>query len=354
MYEDKLNRCRILYVGSLWPGSTAKMRADTLKELGQDISLVDTFYEGSCSAARTLVYKISNRLGYPVDRKNINRKVLGAASEVSYDILWIDDIRIISAKTLRLIHKKSPHTKIVCLIMDNPFSSKVISWRRFLNAVPFYDIHFVIQNEHIDKLQKLGASNVRRYHKGFYEQIHRPYPELLENPSCDVFFAGHWESKREADIAFLIKNGMSVKVCGHKDWKKSSNWHLIEPVFINGGVYGEDYPRALCSAKINLCFYSQWNKDVENSRMYEIPACGAFMLAERNQENVNIFEEGIDAVFFSSQKELLEKVRYYLENNHERNSIASKGRVRCVTSRYDYKSRIMSLLQIISNMENTL
>jgi spore maturation protein CgeB len=86
--------------------------------------------------------------------------------------------------------------------------------------------------------------------------------------------------------------------------------------------------------------------------MYEIPACGAFMLAERNQENVNVFEEGIDAVFFSSQKELLEKVRYYLENNQERNSIASKGRVRCLASGYSYQSRLKEMIRKVEELEN--
>lgn len=347
MTDNKLNNQNILYVGSLWPGSTAKMRAETLSELGPDVTTINTFFNGPFCLRRKIIHKVSNRLGYPVDRKKINRKILEAAGNAFFDILWIDDVRLVSAKTLRLMHKRSPKTKIISFIMDNPFSSKTASWRRFLNAAPFYDIHFVINDSHIEKLRNLGATNVHRYHKGFFENMHRPYPELLNEPSCDVYFAGHWEPKRDSDIVFLIKKGVSIKICGHKDWKKSSNWKLIEPVFINGGVYGDDYTRSLCSAKINLCFYSQWNNDVENSRMYEIPACGAFMLAERNKENVTFFEEGIEAEFFSSTQELLEKTLYYLENPLQRNSIAAKGRQRCLTSGYDYKHRIMSLLNII-------
>ncbi|HAL92556.1 MAG TPA: hypothetical protein DCM68_05975 [Verrucomicrobia bacterium] len=110
----------------------------------------------------------------------------------------------------------------------------------------------------------------------------------------------------------------------------------------------EDYAAAICRSKICLCFYSQWNRDTDNSRMYEIPACGVFMLAERNDENVRVFAEGVEADFFSTPEELVAKVRHYLVHDAEREAIAARGLKRCRSSGYSYAQRLATMMQQIS------
>lgn len=82
------------------------------------------------------------------------------------------------------------------------------------------------------------------------------------------------------------------------------------------------------------------NFDQQTTRTVEIPACGGFMLAERTKEHLNLFEEGKEAAFFSSNEELLEMCKYYLGHENERRQIAEAGCQRCLTSDYSNEGMI--------------
>jgi spore maturation protein CgeB len=74
--------------------------------------------------------------------------------------------------------------------------------------------------------------------------------------------------------------------------------------------------------------------------VFEIPAAGGFLLSERTPVMRTLYEEGEEAEFFSSTAELVEKCRYYLENEDLRRQIAQAGHQRCITSGYDVVSRM--------------
>lgn len=80
----------------------------------------------------------------------------------------------------------------------------------------------------------------------------------------------------------------------------------------------------------------------------EVLACGAFMLAERTNEHLRLFEEGKEAAYFGSDSELLEKVRYYLEHEEERKTIGPAGRKRCLDSGYSHHERLKYMLSAIA------
>jgi spore maturation protein CgeB len=78
------------------------------------------------------------------------------------------------------------------------------------------------------------------------------------------------------------------------------------------------------------------------------PACGGFMLAERTDEHLSLFQEGKEAEYFSSNEELLEKCKYYLLHEDSRKSIAVAGRKRCETSGYSNKEAIKRMLDEVT------
>jgi len=78
------------------------------------------------------------------------------------------------------------------------------------------------------------------------------------------------------------------------------------------------------SSKIG--FNSSILNDV-NMRIFEIPACGCFLLTNRiaNDGLYEIFEEGKHFVTYTSDQDLIQKAEYYLNHEQEREKIAQAG-----------------------------
>lgn len=73
-------------------------------------------------------------------------------------------------------------------------------------------------------------------------------------------------------------------------------------------------------------------------------------MAERTIEHEQMFEDGMEAVFFSNNDELLEKCRYYLLHPDKRKEVADNGKGRCETSGYSNEETIKSVFKKIGLM----
>ena len=130
---------------------------------------------------------------------------------------------------------------------------------------------------------------------------------------------------------------------GWSDWAKR---HRHPNLRVGGrDLWGERCTQAICSFEINLGFLRKLNRDLQTTRSVEIPACGAFLLAERTAEHLEMFVEGREAEFFNTPHELLEKCRYYLSHTQSRLEIAAAGRDRCARSGYSYDAQVNQALQ---------
>ena len=77
------------------------------------------------------------------------------------------------------------------------------------------------------------------------------------------------------------------------------------------------------------------------------PAIGGFMLADRTNEHLDLFEEGEEAEYFASDEEYRDKLKFYLANHAARDRIARAGHERCMSSGYSYDDRIRCVLSEI-------
>jgi spore maturation protein CgeB len=245
---------------------------------------------------------------------------------------------------LRQIRAAQPACRIIGFSLDDMMNSANQS-DRFLRSLPLYDWYITNKSYNVAELKSLGCPRVIFMDNGFDPATHRPVPVTADERKWlggPVGFVGQWEPDRAQSLRSLARAGVPVRVWGYT-WDRMK---AVLPGLIleNQPVWGDDYAKAICAFDVNLCFLRKVNRDRQTTRSLEIPACGAFMLAERTDEHLRLFEEGKEAEFFSDDRELLAKTRYFLEHPQERLKIAQGGYERCIRSGYSYPERLRQVL----------
>ena len=86
-------------------------------------------------------------------------------------------------------------------------------------------------------------------------------------------------------------------------------------------------------SKIVLGFSTVGKNDDINilkGRDFEVPLTGSFYITGYHEELKEYFELGKDIETYTSKEDLLKKVKYYLENDEERENIAKMGYEKCI------------------------
>ncbi len=317
-----------------------------LEHLGE-VDRIDT-----SSLPYPLYIRVINRLfqtgfGIPfLDYLEVNSAILKKISNKEYDVVWIDKGLFVNKSTLQKIKKINSKTQIIGYSPDD-MSQRHNQSFNFIKSLPFYDCFVTTKSYIINDLKKIGAKKVLFVDNAYEDSFH--FPRMLteiekEKLGGDVGFIGAWEQERANSILYLVKNGINVKVWGGGKWSQYKNkYHNLQ--IEEKGLFSEDCAKALSAFKISLCFLRKMNFDLQTTRTMEIPACGGFLMAERTVEHERLFDEGKEASFFSTDQELLEKCKYYLENETERKAVVQAAHQRCLVSGYSNKKTVEAILQ---------
>ncbi|HEX8903435.1 MAG TPA: glycosyltransferase [Longimicrobiaceae bacterium] len=334
---------RILFAGVLWKGSTCVYRAQALSHLGHAVTEIETAPPDP-ARERTLANRVRNRLGFPPDLAGANRALLRAAREGRHELVWIEKGRTIRPSTLRALRRILPGARLVSYSCDDMVNPRNQS-RAYRAGLAIYDLLVTTKTYNVAELTALGARDVIFNGNAYHPPIHRPLeltPAERERWGSDVVFVGQYERERHETMMALVDAGVRVTVHG-PDWARFRGAH---PGFVVGEpwVADDDYARVVSGSRISLGFLRKANRDLQTQRSVEIPACGGFMLAERTAEHLELFEEGLEAEYFEGTGELIDKVRYYLDHEDERQRVAAAGRERCLRSGYSYAERLAEVL----------
>lgn len=338
---------KILFIGDLNEYSRSFQRFRTFRDMGYFISGISTVqipYRPGIEKNR-FMERIMWKLGFPPDTTMANKKIKKAVRGEKLDVVWIEKGVAIRSKTLYYIKKNAPTTKLVSCSEDDMYA-KHNRTSYFDAGIKYYDIVFTTKVYNLDELKSLGVKRVELFLDSYDENVHRPMiltDEDKEKFACDVSFIGTFENDRAERMLFLAENGIKVVVWGNGwgAWVGKNSNLIIK----NQPIYSDDYVKAICATKINLCFLRKINRDEVTSRSVEIPACGGFMIAERTKRHLDFFEEDKEAVFFSSNKEFLNKVKKYLLEDEARYKIAQAGRERCIKSGYDMRTQLGEMIR---------
>jgi hypothetical protein len=348
----------IAYCGALWEGSTAKMRLEALQRLGHTVVGVDT----TCplSGLHSIWVRAARKAGWTIDTAGANRALLELAKQHQIEVVWIDKGLTIQPKTLRKLREMAPGVRLVHYSVDD-MSGKHNQSRQYLAGIPLYDLHTTTKSYNVAELQAMGATSVLLVNNACCPILHRPIVVSSEDRGRlggAVGFIGGFEKQRADAIWFLVTNGIPVRVWGEgwgrgwfgRGWKEWAAFHRHPGLKVEDrAVFGAEYVEAICSFDINLGFLRRLNRDLQTTRSVEIPACGAFMLAERTAEHQQLFQEGVEADFFSNPEELLKKCRHYITHSEERSQIARTGHQRCKRSDYSYDRQLSDVLKRLND-----
>lgn len=337
----------VLYIGSLETGSNSYRRFQALSKIVKRVDSVDTEKLIMNSFYRVLHYHLNRGPGIV----RLNRKVRLAVAASTYDIIWVDNKTYLTPATLRFIKDQMPAAKIINVLTDDPFGKYGKHWKLLKRTIKLFDCFFVQRKVNINEFLHAGAKRVETCYRSFDPCYNRPLEFSGEDKKyyeVAVGFTGTYENVRAGYIAYLIKNGINVTVTGN-GWPGGEFWDTIRPFYKGPSIYGDAYIKSICGMHIALHFLRHANRDEQDSRTFEIPACRAFMIAERSDLHLELFSENKEAVYFSTKEELFQKVQYYLSHPLEANAIAEAGYQRCIRSGYTHEDRLLNIINSTFN-----
>lgn len=328
--------------------NTCLHRNWALKKLGDVVELDSTFKWNFASRVFNVLYR-DLHIPFSYVRRTFNRRILQLCDNERFDIIWIDKGNFVLPSTLKRIKKENPSTIIVGYSPDN-MAERHNRTVWFERGLKYYDWFITTKSYIVDWFKSKGCPNVLFVNNAYEDTFHKQYeisPENKRRLGGTIGFIGSWEKERCEYILYLAENGVKVRVWGGGKWKEYADFSpnlKIEDT----GLFSEEYNKAISAFDISLCFLRKINHDLQTTRSIEIPACGSLLMAERTNEHLALFEEDKEAIFFSSKEELLEKCRFYLENDDKRRAVAEAGHNRCKKSGYSNYETIKRALAIIT------
>lgn len=316
----------VLYVGP--DSGTSRHRAHALRRLGHRVHIVDPRPFVSRPA---LLARWTWRTGALGLQGYLRRRVLASVPAGDWEIAVVDGGELIGPSLVRALRARCG--AVVNYNVDDPFGRRDGGrWRLYLASVPLYDGLVVVRDVNVDEARSLGARRVLRVFRSADEEAHAPRtlaPLDRTRWGHDVLFIGTWMPERGPFLAELLERRVPLALYGD-GWTKAPEWPHIRRAWRGPSIYGEDYVKAIRSAKACLGLLSKGNRDLHTQRTMEIPFAGGVLCAERTSEHRALYRENEEALFWEDAAECAERCHELIADADRRTAMAERGRARCV------------------------
>ncbi len=142
----------------------------------------------------------------------------------------------------------------------------------------------------------------------------------------------------------------SPLIVGDDGWQSvfpKKTLRLIPPI-----TYYDDLPLFYPLSDINFNATSKQMKGAVNQRIFDVPACNAFVLTDWREQMDALFEPKKEIISYTEPEEIPELISYYLAHPKERQSIASAARKR-VLAEHTWEHRLRVLLAHMRDVYGT-
>jgi len=338
---------KIVLSGALNPHFEAlpEYLASALRRLAHDVSLFD-------HRAFLIPGRVRARLRFldRFDRECLNARLARLIRRERPDLLIVNQGVVLEHRTI----ERARASGVRCV---NWFSDFPAEFEEGLRLAPAYDAMFLGSSFAAGRHREAGHRHAAWLPFGCDPQAHHPDgagPTALRLPRHrtsglpdreDVVFVGSHYPERQILLRFL--RGLPVGVWG-PGWERAADDPHVAPMIRGGALRPADWRRlyARCRVALNIHYGSFGPRDVSgdlaNTRVFEILACGAFQVVDRQGDVLRLFKEGEHLAAYSSGEELRERVEEALRDEGLRRSVAARGRAE-VLARHTYEHRALHL-----------
>ncbi|WP_461208787.1 CgeB family protein [Desulfocurvus sp. DL9XJH121] len=159
-----------------------------------------------------------------------------------------------------------------------------------------------------------------------------------------------WEATRQYRHKCVAGTlGFSPLIAGDWGWRRTFpdeggawRWHKELS-------YYDELPLFYPQAKVNFNCTSQQMKGAVNQRVFDVPACGAFVLTDHRVQMENLLEPGAEVAFYKDPADVPEMIKRYLDDPEARERIARAARRR-ILAEHTYEHRLETLFKAMKEM----
>ena len=210
--------------------------------------------------------------------------------------------------------------------------------RFYLNSFDFYLTHESVDSKLLYKPYGIEPEFFPNLpSRTFYDGIIKDLDKSTLKCVKDVVFVGARIADRDIFVNYLKDNGIDIEAFG-RGW-------------VAGMLSTDEMIAAFNLSKISLSFV----KTVDGSgrfqlkgRLFEIVMSGGFVLSEFCEELTDYFDIGSEIDTFKTPQELLDKVRFYLENRDLRDEMSARAKDKA-EKKYSFESSWLRYLTDIKN-----
>ena len=323
-------------LGSKFVRAAHALGLESIKDFEVSYSSPAEFYSPSM---RHVWGKIFYRLA---DRRSIEwwgfqRRLLAQVNKWRPELVVVTGILPLSPKVFGAIRQNGG--RVVNYLTDDPWN-RIHRRRCFINNLALYDHIFSTKDELRIRLEKAGTPTTSWLPFAYDPALHRQ-PTHRADDGADVLFVGTGALERLAWLRSLDKlQGIKKRIHGN-NWEKipTPGWERRE------AVVGEEYCKALGSAKIVLGLLRQGNGDLSTDRSYEIGAIGACGLYQDTTEHRNLLPDYPDVGFFNDPSELVANVVTILRSPELQDELRTSGSLALRRPENTYAARLGEILE---------
>jgi spore maturation protein CgeB len=128
----------------------------------------------------------------------------------------------------------------------------------------------------------------------------------------------------ERRLSLIARLGpLGVKVWGDDGWARTAPFGAR---WMGYAGHWDQLTRIYSTSSVNIDIGRFYQLDIVTMRVFDVLACGGFLLAEDSPALRALFEPGVHLDVWANGEELVDKARFYLERPELRRQIADQGR----------------------------